>query len=90
MLGGTRWATAPSRRFRPRFSVGGLISGTYRVAWWDTWSGTVFLTQTVPTAVSTLTLALPAPLATDAALQFVRLSDRVHGVDPPAVCRGKR
>ncbi|MCS6962813.1 MAG: hypothetical protein NZM16_02040 [Thermoflexus sp.] len=71
-------------------SVGGLISGTYCVTWWDTWSGTIFLTQTVPTAVSTLTLALPAPLAIDVALQFARLSDRVHGVDPPVVCRGKR
>ncbi|MCS7221256.1 MAG: hypothetical protein N0A15_08145 [Anaerolineae bacterium] len=70
-------------------SVGGLISGTYRVTWWDTWSGTVFLTQTVPTSASTLTMALPASLATDVALQFVPLSDQVYVVYLPLMLQGR-
>ncbi|MCS7286979.1 MAG: hypothetical protein NZ653_07595, partial [Anaerolineae bacterium] len=70
-------------------SVSGLISGTYRVTWWDTWSGTVFLTQTVSTTGSSLTLTLPAPLKADVALQFDQLSDWMFSLYLPLVLRSK-
>ncbi len=50
-----------------------MAPGLYRVQWWDTYSGTVTLTQTVLSAGTNLTLSLPAPLTRDVALQLERI-----------------
>ncbi|MCS6881072.1 MAG: hypothetical protein RMK84_01705 [Oscillochloridaceae bacterium] len=51
-----------------------LAPGVYHVTWWDTYTGTVTLTERVATGPSGLTLRLPAPLASDVALRFERRS----------------
>jgi len=51
-----------------------VLSGTYRVTWWDTYrvASPVFLTQTIP-ASGTLSLALPAPLVSDVGIKIERI-----------------
>jgi hypothetical protein len=50
-----------------------MLSGTYRVAWWDTWAGTRVLTRTVNSLFTTLSLSLPYPITDDIAMQWERL-----------------
>ncbi len=47
--------------------------GLYQVRWWNTYSGTVTLTQTVVSAGNVITLWLPEPITQDVALQLERL-----------------
>ncbi len=70
-------------------TVSGLLPDTYHVTWWDTLSGTIFLTQSIPAVGGVLTLTLPAPLTTDVALQFTRASDQAHNVLPLFALRGE-
>jgi hypothetical protein len=53
-----------------QITVPDLVTGTYRVTWWDTWAGAPTTRQLVTTTGSTLTISLPTPLATDVALQW--------------------
>ena len=52
-----------------------IVSGTYRVTWWNTYTvnNPVFLTQTIP-ASGTLSLSLPSPLSDDVAIKIERVS----------------
>jgi hypothetical protein len=54
-----------------------LVPAAYRITWWDTIAGVPFLTQTVANTAGTLALTLPAPLTTDVALKFDRVSDPI-------------
>ncbi len=49
-----------------------LRAGAYRVTWWDTYSGTATLTQTITATSAGLTLTLPTPLQSDLAVKFER------------------
>jgi hypothetical protein len=68
-------------------TVPDLTPGLYRVTWWDTLSGTPFLTQTVPNVVGALHLALPAPLTTDVAVKFELFPGEIRSVYLPVVLR---
>ena len=57
-----------------QITIPNLAAGTYRVRWWNTWNGTPTSSQLVNTTNGTLTVALPAPLASDIALKWERIS----------------
>ena len=51
-----------------------LSPGTYRITWWNTWTGAPTGSQLVTTTSETLVIPLPAPLASDVALKWERSS----------------
>ena len=56
-----------------QITIPDLLTGTYRVTWWDTWAGVPTASQLVTTTGSTLNVPLSAPLATDVALKWERV-----------------
>jgi hypothetical protein len=63
------------------------VTGTYRVTWWDTWTGAPTASQLVTTSGTTLTVSLPAPLSADVALRWERIYP--HRVFLPLVLRNR-
>ncbi len=64
-----------------------LAPGLYRVTWWDTLSGTPFLTQTVSNVADPLHLALPASLTTDVAVKLESAPGQFRHLYLPIVLR---
>jgi len=64
-----------------------LAPGLYRVTWWDTLSGTPFLTLTVPSRTGHLYLGLPAPLDTDIAVKFESMPGEAPSLYLPIILR---
>ena len=56
-----------------QITIPDVVTGTYRVTWWDTWAGAPTTTQLVNTTGRTLTVPLPAPLSADIALKWERV-----------------
>jgi hypothetical protein len=72
-------------------TVPDVPSGTYQIVWWNTWSGTPFLTQTVESLFTGLSLSLPYPITDDIAVQWERLgpaSEEAMQVCLPAILKG--
>ncbi|MGH2736570.1 MAG: hypothetical protein ACRDKZ_13400 [Actinomycetota bacterium] len=73
------WAVrTPSSEFVDRAAVNGnvvkvgpLPEGSYRVQWWDTWTGRVTSTTRVPWANGAVTLALPDGVTRDVAAKVL-------------------
>jgi hypothetical protein len=70
-----------------QITVPDLVTGTYRITWWDPWAGVPTASQLVTTSSTTLTVSLPAPLSADVALRWERIYP--HRVFLPLVLRNR-
>jgi hypothetical protein len=56
-----------------QITIPDLVTGTYRITWWDTWAGAPASTQLILTTSNSLVVQLPTPLVTDVALKWERI-----------------
>jgi hypothetical protein len=50
-----------------------VVTGTYRITWWDAWNGTPTNSQLINATNSALVINLPSPLAASTALKWERI-----------------
>jgi hypothetical protein len=51
-----------------------VVTGTYRITWWDAWNGTPTNSQLINATNSALVINLPGPLTTSTAFKWERIN----------------
>lgn len=70
-----------------QITIPDVATGNYRVTWWNAWNGTPSTSQIVSAPTGALVVSLPAPLASDIAMQFERVYDHTYRLYLPLVIK---